>query len=51
MKKDTIDFPNLKAIEQMLWRSVQQVFSEALAKILEEIDQKLQKIVIKKDFV
>lgn len=50
LKKDTIDFPNLKAIEQMLWRSVQQVFSEAFAKILEEIDQQIAENRDKKRF-
>ncbi|MBP3040007.1 ISLre2 family transposase [Bacillaceae bacterium Marseille-Q3522] len=41
MKKNNIDFPNLKQIEQLVWRELQETFSNVMKTMLEEIDEQI----------
>lgn len=50
MEKIITNFPNLKEIEQLLWRELQETYSKAMKKILEEMDQQIAEERDKKRF-
>lgn len=41
MHKYTTDYPNLKQIEQLVWRQLQETFSVAMKSILEDMDKQI----------
>ncbi|MEN0658288.1 UPF0236 family protein [Caldifermentibacillus hisashii] len=41
MEKNSIKYPNLKEIEQMVWRQLQETFRIVMEKVLEEIDNQI----------
>ena len=41
MEKNITKYPNLKEIEQMVWRQLQDTYSIVMQKILEEMDQEI----------
>ena len=41
MHKYTTDYPNLKQIEQLVWRQLQKTFSVAMKSILEDMDKQI----------
>ncbi|HHY22530.1 MAG TPA: ISLre2 family transposase, partial [Bacilli bacterium] len=41
MNKNNTQFPSLKELEQMLWRKLQETFSNVMTAILEEYDQQI----------
>lgn len=41
MQKNIINYPNLKEIEQLLWRELQVTFSTVMKNMLEDTDQKI----------
>lgn len=41
MQKHTTDYPNLKQIEQLVWRQLQETFSVAMKSILEDMDKQI----------
>ncbi|MCF6093797.1 UPF0236 family protein, partial [Microaerobacter geothermalis] len=41
MKKNTTDYPTLKEIEQLVWRKLQENFSDVMRSILEDLDQQI----------
>ncbi|XJZ27521.1 UPF0236 family transposase-like protein [Bacillota bacterium Lsc_1132] len=41
MKKNSTDYPNLKQIEQLLWRKLQETYSNVMKTLLEEIDDQI----------
>ncbi|HHU61181.1 MAG TPA: ISLre2 family transposase [Natronincola sp.] len=50
MEKNIIEYPNLKEIEQLLWRQLQETFSTVMKKLLEEIDKQIAEERDKKRF-
>ncbi len=43
MKKNTTEFPNLKQIEQLVWRQLQETFSAVMKTLLEDLDEQIAK--------
>ena len=41
MEKNITKYPNLKEIEQMVWRQLQDTFSSVMKNILEDMDQQI----------
>ena len=41
MQKNTTEFPNLKQIEQLVWRQLQETFSRVMKTLLEDMDQQI----------
>lgn len=41
MNKNITEYPNLKQIEQMVWRQLQETFSTVIKKLLEDIDRQI----------
>jgi hypothetical protein len=41
MQKNNTVYPNLKEIEQMVWRQLQDTFSSVMKNILEDMDQQI----------
>lgn len=50
MKKNIIDLPNLKQIEQFVWRQLQETFSKVMQTLLEDIDKQIAQERDKKRF-
>ncbi|PLR89835.1 transposase, partial [Bacillus canaveralius] len=43
MQKNTTDYPNLKQIEQLVWRKLQETFSTVMTSVLTEMDEQIAK--------
>jgi hypothetical protein len=43
MKKNTTEYPNLKQIEQLVWRQLQETFSGVMKTLLEDLDEQIAK--------
>src|SRR5579875_57977 len=41
MQKNNIEYPNLKQIEQLVWRKLQETFSEVMKTLLEDMDKQI----------
>ena len=41
MKKNIIHYPNLKQIEQIIWRKLQETFSEVFTNLLLDMDKQI----------
>ncbi|MED1440091.1 hypothetical protein P4U23_16315 [Aeribacillus composti] len=41
MNKNITEYPNLKQIEQMVWRQLQETFSTVTKKLSEDMDQQI----------
>ncbi|WP_335870817.1 UPF0236 family transposase-like protein [Bacillus sp. 2205SS5-2] len=43
MKKDNINHPNLKELEQVVWRELQKTYSQIMTSLLSDIDDTIAK--------
>ncbi|PLR80590.1 MULTISPECIES: ISLre2 family transposase [Bacillus] len=43
MQKNTTNYPNLKQIEQLVWRKLQETFSTVMTSVLTEMDEQIAK--------
>jgi hypothetical protein len=50
MQQNSTDWPNLKQLEQLLWRQLQETFSVVMKRLLEEIDQQIAEARDKKRY-
>ena len=41
MQKNNTVYPNLKQIEQLVWRQLQETFSEVMKTLLEDMDKQM----------
>ena len=41
MEKNNTVYPNLKQIEQLVWRQLQETFSEVMKTLLEDMDKQM----------
>ncbi len=41
MQKNNTVYPNLKQIEQLVWRQLQETFSEVMKTLLEDMDKQI----------
>jgi len=41
MEKNIIKYPNLKQIEQLVWRQLQETFGFVMKQVLEDMDQQI----------